>query len=382
MHMDSMPWDEYPETQVWLVTKKNKWSYWRPFKTFMDFVGVSTPVELLDIPEDKVRKRLADFRDMNAGQYATKTVNLYSTAVTSFFDRHGKDVRVKRIRQYVSKSYKTFTQSEIRQLVKYADIRTKAIIHCAYSSGARISSILGLKVGRIDLKADPPVELKFYSTETKYNVAYTTFLSKEAIEAVDLYLRDRSSRKDETITPESMLFVTKYGGTLTANAAGQQLHTVMDKAGVTYDKEHERVGNHCFRNAFQRNLQRAGVNQAIIELMMGHSQNSTHQRYTIGHTVEELRKAHMQADWSLGEMLIDGVEELQKEVEFLRGLIEESQPGRVGRFIDDIILRNDTPYDVVQISVEELSEYIARGYEIATPNPLPTGEYIVRRRRR
>ena len=179
-----------------------------------------------------------------------------------------------------------------------------------------------------------------------------------------------------------MLFVTKYGGTLTANAAGQQLHTIIEKADVTYDKENERVGNHCFRNAFQRNLQRAGVNQAVIELMMGHSQNSTHQRYTIGHTPEELREAHMKAEWSLGESVIDDVVALQKRVEFLQGLVESSSPGRVGRWIDDFALENNTsPYEVEQVSGEDLAKYIAQGYEIATPSPLPSGEYIVRRRR-
>lgn len=379
--MAEMPWDEYPETQVWLATKKNKWSYWRPFKRFMEFSGVSTPVELLNVTEDEARGRLADFRDLNAGRYATKTTNLYSTAVTSFYERHGKDVKVKRVRQYVAKSYKAFTQSEIRQLVKYADIRTKAIIHCAYSSGARISSILALNVGRIDISAEPPVELKFYPSETKYNVAYITFLSKEAIKAIDLYLKDRS-RKGETITPDSMLFLTKYGDNLTANAAGQQLHIIMDRADVNYDKEHERVGNHCFRNAFQRNLQRAGVNQAVIELLMGHSQNSTPQRYTIGHTPEELRAVHMKADWSLGETLVDDVEKLQKRVEFLQSLVESRPSGRVGRWIDDIALENNTsPYEVAQVSIEDLSKYIAQGYELATPNPLPSGEYILRRRR-
>ena len=73
--MSEGPWDEFYETKVWLATKKNKRSYWRPFLRFMDHVGVETPTDLLDLSEDAAKNHLRDYRDLNASKYARARFN-------------------------------------------------------------------------------------------------------------------------------------------------------------------------------------------------------------------------------------------------------------------------------------------------------------------
>jgi hypothetical protein len=314
------------------------------------------------------------------------------------------NVSVKRVRGYVLKDYKAFTQQEIRQLVKYADIRTKAIILCCYSSGARISSLLSLTVGRIDLSQDPPIPIHFSSSETKYNVRYTTFISSEAAEALSLYL-DHRRRKGEQLTSDSLIFTNKYGRPLTANAAGQMLHLILERAGVSYDKGRERVGNHCFRGAFQRQLQVAQVNQAQIEKMMGHSQNTLTGRYSMGITEEDLRTSHQQADWSLGESIVEEVEDLKEQLEQLRTLlpntaakaIEEANTPRGPKvkipgsntFMQAVNTPSqDEQAEIIQrelesiindkvVTLNELTEYLNNGWHYY--KELPHNQYIVRR---
>jgi len=190
------------------------------------------------------------------------------------------------------------TVDEIGLMVKHGDIRDKALIWTLYSSGARIRSVLGLNYGRIPFRSEPPIRLHFYPQETKFNVDYDTFLCADAIEALKNYIRWRR-RRGERVEPDSPLFISKYGGRLNYQASRWIIKEIIGKADIVLGPG-ERLAHHSFRAAFHRNLQVVGVNQYIIERLMGHSTElTTTGRYSIGLTPDDLREAYKKAQWSL-----------------------------------------------------------------------------------
>lgn len=64
--------------------------------------------------------------------------------------------RIKRYRKRVLNPHKILSKEDIRALIRYADVRDKALIWFLYSSGARINSVLGLNYGRINWKTTAP----------------------------------------------------------------------------------------------------------------------------------------------------------------------------------------------------------------------------------
>jgi len=244
--------------------------------------------------------------------------------VRSFYTRH--HVPIEKLqggrRAYVERPHKALTEDEIRELLKVAAPREKALIWFLYTSGARIDSVLKLNYGRIDWSAKPPLRVHFYPAETKNNVEYDTFIASEAVDAMKQYFNWRR-RQGKKIDKDSALFIGKYDKPLKYHGAYKAIKKTILMSKVTFDKKRERLAHHSFRAAFQRRLQISGVNQVIIEKMRGHSQNTTTARYSRGLTVEDLRREYLKADWSLGESIKDEVEELRSQLKAIQSILPE-----------------------------------------------------------
>jgi len=298
----------------------------------MRFCGAESPDELLNL--ENPTQKLQDWHD--SLEATPGTIRTYVAVIRSFFKRNNIPVHsIDVVRGYVEKDYKAFTKEEIQRLVAYADPRTKAVILFAYHSGARIGSICKLTYGHIRDGLEQelnPLPIHFSAAMTKYNVKYTTFIGAEAIEALKRYLsirrRGTSKIPPENLMDSSPLFsvysrAKKRFGRLTPRVALKSLKQAAVKAGITIRPD-ERLGNHCFRNAFQRNLQQAGVNQFIIEKLIGHKTETTVTgRYSVGLTEEDLKREWMKADWTLKPVVKVHDEKTMKKLQGAYALINQ-----------------------------------------------------------
>jgi integrase len=272
--------------EVWLAGYEAEKGPLNRLDQFRRFVGAESFEELLRLPEP--HRWIEDWRD----GLKISSSGFYANTVRMFYVRHHipvEELQGGRRKYYVARPHKSLTKEEIKRMIEVSGMRSKALI----------DSTLGLAVDRIDIHAEPPVRLHFYAAETKYNVEYDTFISAEAVEALREYVRIRA-RHGEKVEPGSPLFVSKYRRRLGYLGEYYEMKKIVDKAGVQFDPEKERLANHSFRGAFQHQLQVAGVNQFLIEKMMGHAvQKTMTGTYSRGVSVEELRTAHSQAEWSL-----------------------------------------------------------------------------------
>ena len=101
------------------------------------------------------------------------------------------------------------TIEEIRKLLSVCDLRMRAVVLIMASSGVRAGAFSDLKMKHLQRYKIENTEigsLRIYASSTE---KYTTFISPEALEALDAYL-DSRKRAGEKLSPESPLIRDDY----------------------------------------------------------------------------------------------------------------------------------------------------------------------------
>jgi site-specific recombinase XerD len=151
-------------------------------------------------------------------------------------------------------------------------MRDRAILELLFSSGLRVSELVGLDRDHINLKR------REFMVRGKGQKDRPIFISPEAAEWIERYLRDRK----DTAKP---LFV-RYSGTkkvdltgnyhrLTARSVQRLVARYALLAGIT-----KHVSPHTLRHSFATDLLMNGADLRSVQAMLGHSNISTTQIYT------------------------------------------------------------------------------------------------------
>ncbi len=167
--------------------------------------------------------------------------------------------------------------------------RDRALFEMLYSSGCRVSEIAGIMLSDMSAKGDSAL------VTGKGKKDRRVFFSKEATEALENYLIERSAkilslRKDEkAIKGINTLFINQKGTELTARGIRFILSRYSSVEGTN-----KHVHPHVFRHSFATTMITEGADIRSVQEMLGHSSISTTQRYTHV-TSESLRKLYKQA---------------------------------------------------------------------------------------
>lgn len=168
-------------------------------------------------------------------------------------------------------------------LSKLSGLRDRAILELLYSSGLRVSELVGLDRDHINLKR------REFSVRGKGQKDRPIFISPEAAKWLDHYLQKR----EDTTKP---LFV-RYSGNrkvdlsgnyhrLTARSIQRLVARYALLAGIT-----KHVSPHTLRHSFATDLLMNGADLRSVQAMLGHSNISTTQIYT--HVTDpHLRSVH------------------------------------------------------------------------------------------
>jgi len=158
-------------------------------------------------------------------------------------------------------------------------LRDRAILELLYSSGLRVSELVGLNRDRVDQ------DLGIVKVMGKGRKERIVPVGKKALEALSVYLSDRGH-----LEASAPLFVNTRGTRLTSRSVGRLVKKYTRYSGVF-----RKISPHSLRHTFATHLLDAGADIREIQEMLGHASLSTTQRYThvsIGKLMEVYDKAH------------------------------------------------------------------------------------------
>ena len=165
-------------------------------------------------------------------------------------------------------------------------LRDMAIMETLYSTGIRVSELVGLDEGDIDFFAG------MIKVQGKGKKERLVPIGSHATKAINEYIDSKSkSRKNEEtkVGKSEPLFLNKYGGRLTARSVARTLDKYLKMAGVNL-----LTSPHTFRHSFATHLLDKGADLRSVQEMLGHSSLSTTQIYT--HiTTERLKNVYDKA---------------------------------------------------------------------------------------
>lgn len=170
------------------------------------------------------------------------------------------------------------SEDELQRIFEQPDVATlagtrdRAILELLFSSGLRVSELVGLDRDHINLKR------REFMVRGKGQKDRPIFISPEAARWIEKYLQMR----DDNARP---LFV-RYSGTKKADLSGNFLRLTVRSvqrivaryallAGIT-----KHVSPHTLRHSFATDLLMNGADLRSVQAMLGHSNIATTQIYT------------------------------------------------------------------------------------------------------
>lgn len=237
--------------------------------------------------EGDLRNYLASMQGKTArtmARHLSSIRRLYSYLVREGMMQHdpGSRVEAPKIGRQLPRS---LTETEVEALLKAPDtgtplgLRDRTMLEILYASGLRVSELISLQTGQVNLRQGVVRVLG------KGNKERLVPLGEESIEWLSRY---QNSARIELLGKNisDALFPTKRGDMMSRQAFWYLIKRYAVVAGI--DKT---ISPHVLRHAFATHLLNHGADLRVVQMLLGHSDISTTQIYT--HIARErLKKLH------------------------------------------------------------------------------------------
>ncbi|MDR1398152.1 MAG: tyrosine recombinase XerC [Desulfarculales bacterium] len=169
------------------------------------------------------------------------------------------------------------------------NLRDAAMLELLYSSGLRVSELVGLNVNhvRMDLSLLRVVK-------GKGGRERLVPIGEKALRALRVWLTARDSFIREKKESEEPLFVSKTGSRLNARSVQRLFSRALDDGAVRTRK----LSPHSLRHAMATHLLEGGADLRSVQEMLGHKSLTTTQKYThltLDHLIKVYDRAHPRA---------------------------------------------------------------------------------------
>ena len=239
---------------------------------------------------------------MNEAGLATATISRRLASLRSFFrfglrDGYATDNPAAPLDNPDGEDYLPYVLSKqeigvLLQAPPRADvfgIRDRAILETMYSAGLRVSELVGLNIGDLNLvggiirvregkgKKERDAMLgSFAAKSLKSWFVFRKELLFGRINAIGLNVPALSKRRRPTNdTPETPVFLNKFGSRLTTRSIARMLEKYLNETGLD-----RRTTPHTLRHSFATHLLDSGADIRSIQELLGHEHIVTTQIYT------------------------------------------------------------------------------------------------------
>jgi len=177
------------------------------------------------------------------------------------------EIKVPKVKHHLPK---ILTFSQIEELLAYEpktpyETRDLAIIELLFSSGLRVSELVGLNMNDLDMRQR---EVKVLGKGNKQRIVPVT---REAIDKISVYLGIREAFKPK----EEALFLNRFGSRLTTRAVEQNLDKICNEVALNI-----KTSPHKLRHSFATEMLQGGADLRTVQEMLGHSSLAATQVYT------------------------------------------------------------------------------------------------------
>jgi integrase/recombinase XerC len=174
----------------------------------------------------------------------------------------------------------TFSLIEKPEGIGFMPARDRAILELLYSSGLRVSELVGLNIEDINTKEG------LVKAKGKGKKERIVPIGMKALDAIKSYLVERMLMK----TREEAVFLNRLGTRLTDRGARRIVVKYARASAIA-----GQIGPHTLRHSFASHMLQGGADLRVIQELLGHASLSTTQKYThldITHLMDIYDKAH------------------------------------------------------------------------------------------
>lgn len=147
-------------------------------------------------------------------------------------------------------------------------LRDRAILELLYSSGIRVSEIIGLDMGSVDLTR---AEARVWGKGAKERIV---LLGQPAVRALEAYV---SQVRGKLLGPKTTnaLFLNRLGARFSVRGVQRLLDVSAKQAGLS-----RHITPHTLRHTFATHVLDGGADLRVVQELLGHASLSTTQTYT------------------------------------------------------------------------------------------------------
>lgn len=272
-------------------------AYTRDLQRFADYLA-ENKVNISDFQQ----KNLDEFiSGLSKSNLAVSSINRVLSTLRSFFAylerEHNffnlmKDVESKKIPVRLPKA---LTVSQIAQLIdgsfsedNIVSIRNRALLELLYSTGGRVSEIVGINLSDIGTVKSESNDVRVIKLRGKGSKERIVPMGSFSVKALDDYLvrvRPNLLSKNSKGRNEA-LFLNQRGSRISRQSAWQIVVDSAKKCGLS-----EGISPHVFRHSFATHLLDGGADIRVVQELLGHASVTTTQIYTLI-TIDKIRESY------------------------------------------------------------------------------------------
>ena len=237
---------------------------------------------------------------LRAKELSIPTINRIDSTLRSFFKHLQQEYALADPTLEIAPSKsarrlpKALTVSQIVSMIDAAlregepiTLRDQAMLELLYSSGARVSELIGINMSDLSTVETPDGVITTLRLRGKGSKERIVPLGSFATRAIENYLvRVRPDLASKNSKTNSTLFLNNRGGRITRQSAWQMVLKAAEVAGVS-----EHVSPHVFRHSYATHLLDGGADIRVVQELLGHASVTTTQIYTLI-TIDKVRESY------------------------------------------------------------------------------------------
>ena len=311
-------------------SEETKRLYEYSLNQFMMFGNLKRCQNILLLKQDDLKELVEDYVLNLKRTKSPRTAKIYLSGIKHFMDMNDRLLNWTKLKKLLPDNLKpagkkAYTNDDIREMLTVTTSKKfHAIVHILASSGIRIGSIPDLQFKHLeDMQYGCKSVLVYEGTKEEY----TTFISHEAVKALEIYLEDRKSKGD-IITPDSYVIskgekfnFEKMALTSLVHFGQAHIDKIKSRIKSSHCNRYDKQLNHAFRKRFDTVMKTGeNANISLIERLMGHNETVKLDNSYLDPTIEQLFKEYLKG---LPRLLIDEKYNLESELIAKQQKIEE-----------------------------------------------------------